>query len=139
MRSFGQRQGLLIRAIKDLHSVEVMEWNMDGRPKRYKIIEPGGTWYHLSAEELRLACNASLPPGEGVAIDRASRVSSGDMTFVVSRAGQSGGSAAISGRGFGHGVGMCQFCANGFARRGETWQTMLRRFYPGASIVRAYE
>jgi len=33
---------------------------------------------------------------------------------------------------------MCQWCAKGFADQGKDWNTMLRLFYPGAEVVKAY-
>lgn len=171
MRAFGERQGLMVRRIKDLAAVEAMAYNEDGRPSRYKIIEPGGAWYQLSAEELRLASNASVvPPGAGGArsaaspggptlagasasagpqvgvtleaapalaplpdIDRKTRVNSGDFEVTVR-----GDRVLFTGRGFGHGVGLCQYCAKAFAERGETWRPMVERFYPGARVVGLY-
>jgi stage II sporulation protein D len=37
----------------------------------------------------------------------------------------------ITGEGWGHGVGMCQFGANGMARRGAGFREILARYYPG--------
>jgi stage II sporulation protein D len=42
------------------------------------------------------------------------------------------------GRGWGHGVGMCQWCAKGFADLGWDWSRMLKEFYPGAVVAEAY-
>lgn len=44
----------------------------------------------------------------------------------------------VSGRGFGHGVGMCQFGASGQARAGRTYREILAHYYPGAEVVRVY-
>ncbi|MFN8547982.1 MAG: SpoIID/LytB domain-containing protein [Candidatus Eisenbacteria bacterium] len=44
----------------------------------------------------------------------------------------------ISGRGYGHGVGMCQFGAMGMAKVGYDHTQILRFYYRGASLVRAY-
>lgn len=160
IRLYGEKTQLAVRRLRDLHSIEVMASNTVGRPSVFKIIEPGGAWYQLSGEQLRLACNTnasgaavtSLPPGptaptigfeadSGVPgappslpdITRATRVNSSD--FIVTITGEK---AVISGRGFGHGVGLCQYCAKGFAERGENWRTMIERFYPGARIVSRY-
>ncbi len=172
LRLFGERNQLMVRRLKDLVAIEPMALTQDGRPSRYKIIEPGGTWYQLSAEELRLACNTSgstppLPtlsssatPGTALAmsaapsialtandagggsagktaplpdVDRKTRVHSSDFEVGIK-----GDRAVISGRGFGHGVGLCQYCAKAFAERGEDWKTMLQRFYPGAKIEKLY-
>jgi len=42
------------------------------------------------------------------------------------------------GRGFGHGVGLCQWGAEGKARRGWTAQQILQFYYPGAKQMIAY-
>jgi stage II sporulation protein D len=47
--------------------------------------------------------------------------------------------AFVRGRGFGHGVGMCQCGAEGMARQGKTAQQILSYYYPGSSIVRVYK
>jgi stage II sporulation protein D len=44
----------------------------------------------------------------------------------------------IHGRGFGHGVGMCQYCTKAFADRGRHWRDIVLGFYPGAKLERAY-
>jgi stage II sporulation protein D len=144
IRAFGERQNLLVRKLKTLHSIEPMAFNADGRPSRYKVIEPGGTWYQLSGEELRLACNNSVAaaPGVGVGalpvpglplVDRKTRVHSSDFSVRTAR-----DQMIFSGRGFGHGVGMCQYCAKGFADRGDNWREIVQRFYPGATLKQLY-
>jgi stage II sporulation protein D len=45
-------------------------------------------------------------------------------------------SLVLSGRGWGHGVGMCQYGASGFARRGADYRAILGRYYPGATVER---
>ncbi len=42
------------------------------------------------------------------------------------------------GQGFGHGVGMCQWGAEGMARQGHTAVEILLHYYPSANLVRAY-
>ncbi len=41
----------------------------------------------------------------------------------------------FTGEGYGHGVGMCQFGANGMARRGATYREILAWYYPGTQVV----
>jgi stage II sporulation protein D len=41
----------------------------------------------------------------------------------------------VEGQGWGHGVGLCQYGANGYARRGAGYRVILRRYYPGADLV----
>ncbi len=44
----------------------------------------------------------------------------------------------LSGRGMGHGAGMCQWGAAGWAKAGEGYRSILSRYYPGAEITRMY-
>lgn len=176
-KTFGERQRAMVRQIKDLWAIEPLSANADGRPNAFKITEPGGKWYRLSGEQLRLALNTNVavapssgsgpltsvdpaattmgfegetgestvvgPPALAAssrpmvipAIDRKSRVPSSDLVVT----GPRGTSVVtITGRGFGHGVGMCQYCAKAFAERGEDWRTTIQRFYPGAGVRAAY-
>ena len=43
------------------------------------------------------------------------------------------------GRGYGHGVGMCQHGALEMARQGYSYQEILEHYYPGIELTRAYE
>ena len=43
-----------------------------------------------------------------------------------------------NGRGFGHGVGMCQWGAQGKARKGYNAKEILQEYYPGAKLFSAY-
>lgn len=60
--------------------------------------------------------------------------------FAV-RVGRGGGrieQVTVSGQGFGHGVGMCQWGAIGRARAGHGYRTILAGYFPGAELVRYY-
>jgi stage II sporulation protein D len=50
----------------------------------------------------------------------------------------SGGAFLFSGRGRGHGAGMCQWGAAGRARAGDDYRAILARYYPGAELLRMY-
>jgi len=45
-------------------------------------------------------------------------------------------SLTIDGRGYGHGIGMCQWGAIGRARAGQNFRTILETYYPGTTIGR---
>ena len=45
-------------------------------------------------------------------------------------------SLTINGRGYGHGIGMCQWGAIGRARAGQNFRTILETYYPGTTIGR---
>ncbi|MBU2463101.1 MAG: hypothetical protein KJ844_03320, partial [Candidatus Edwardsbacteria bacterium] len=44
----------------------------------------------------------------------------------------------ISGKGFGHGVGLCQWGAIGMARAGKSYKSILKHYYKGVEIERVY-
>ena len=44
----------------------------------------------------------------------------------------------VRGLGYGHGVGMCQWGAIGRARAGQDFRMILRTYYPGTRVARAY-
>lgn len=49
-----------------------------------------------------------------------------------------GKKVVISGRGFGHGVGMCQWGAKGMADAGKSYREILEHYYQGARLARIY-
>ncbi|MCC6662067.1 MAG: SpoIID/LytB domain-containing protein [Phycisphaerales bacterium] len=119
-------------ALDQLVAAEVAQRNETGRPTVYTLRDAAGRRAQLSAEGLRLACNQSVG---GLAAPQRGRslVLSGDLEFDFE-----GSSVVIRGRGFGHGVGMCQWCVEEMTKRGRTWRDLLPMFYPGATIERAY-
>ena len=56
--------------------------------------------------------------------------------FLQEIIGDGKGGITVSGRGFGHGVGMCQMGAAEMARRGQSTEQILRHYYPGSSWSR---
>jgi len=119
--------------------------------------------YRMSGAEGRLVAKAlGVPPGKdlGIAVagrtptGRASRlrISSGGVSRELQAAEfrrvagyakvrslkmeivQAAGEWRITGEGWGHGVGMCQYGANGMARRGAGFREILARYYPGTEI-----
>ena len=58
------------------------------------------------------------------------------FTFTEDRSGGEVTSLAINGRGYGHGIGMCQWGAIGRARAGQNYRTILETYYPGTTIGR---
>jgi stage II sporulation protein D len=114
-----------------LRAIEVAARNAADRPNRYRLTDSSGAVIELRAEELRNALNhpmADLPP-----ITRENRVNSGDLEMEI-WANQ----VRINGRGWGHGVGMCQYCAKGMGEAAMDWHTMLTTFYPGVEVKKVY-
>ncbi len=126
-----QDAGAPLRGFSEIRAIEVDRRNATGRPAAYRLTDRSGLTAMISAEQLRLALNYATP--EYPAPSRETLVRSGDLEATFRP-----GEVLISGRGFGHGVGLCQFCAEGFARKGWEWREMLTTFYPGAEIRRLY-
>ncbi|MEC9372226.1 MAG: SpoIID/LytB domain-containing protein [Planctomycetota bacterium] len=129
--AFGEREGLAVRAIRSISAIRAERTNAVVRPVSYKVFDDSGRWWSMSAEQLRVACNTSVPGLPN--IERATRISSGDLEVHIAD-----GVARFEGRGFGHGVGLCQFGAEGLARAGADPIEILRLFYPNSRIDRAY-
>jgi stage II sporulation protein D len=49
-----------------------------------------------------------------------------------------GGKVIFDGRGFGHGVGLCQWGARGASERGWNYRQILGKYYPGSEIRKIY-
>ena len=132
VRSFAASRRMSMRSIERVAKIEPVSFNSFDRPQRYRITEEGGRWWELSAETTRLAVNHTGDSGLERPT-RAQRVNSGDFTTR-----RDGNTLVFNGRGFGHGVGMSQFGAEGMARQGRTADEILMHYYPGAELQRAY-
>jgi stage II sporulation protein D len=58
------------------------------------------------------------------------------FSFTKETNGGEVSSFTVSGRGYGHGIGMCQWGAIGRARAGQNYRTILETYYPGTTIGR---
>jgi stage II sporulation protein D len=64
-----------------------------------------------------------------------------EQLFVIDREYDEGGRVSkftFKGRGWGHGVGMCQVGAYGLARAGLSYEKILKSFYTGISVSKLY-
>jgi stage II sporulation protein D len=99
---------------KDLR-IAVMRRTPTGRAIRLRI-SSGGVVREVQAAEFRKAAGYSNVRGLKMEIVPAS------------------GEWRITGEGWGHGVGLCQYGANGMARRGAGFREILARYYPGTEV-----
>ncbi len=129
---YATHHGLSIKAITSVSRIEPTKRSALGRPAEFKVTDAQGRSWTMNAEHLRFALNytdgSSIP-----AVTRPQRINSADFDAFVR-----GGSVTFNGRGFGHGVGMCQFCVEGLGRKGERGRDMVLRFYPGAIIEKLW-
>jgi SpoIID/LytB domain protein len=97
--------------------------NSAGRPVRYLVTDVSGTKYSLSGEELRWALNTEAPKDQTV------------WSSWIEPSEPANESITFRGHGFGHGIGMCQWCAQTRASQGMGHEEIVRLSYPGSVIV----
>jgi len=63
-----------------------------------------------------------------------------EQLFVINKryAGSAVASYTFTGRGWGHGVGMCQYGAYGMAKMGVKYGDILKHYYTGSELTKAY-
>lgn len=62
----------------------------------------------------------------------------GSTWFRVTAAPPEADGLRLTGRGYGHGIGMCQWGAIGRARAGHSYREILSHYYPGTELRRTY-
>ncbi|MCZ6542410.1 MAG: SpoIID/LytB domain-containing protein [Planctomycetota bacterium] len=115
--------------LAQIASIEATARNRHGRPRRYTVTDINRRTAELSAEKLQSAANYA---GPGLSAPKR-RLWSSHITVTFN-----GPTATLQGRGYGHGVGMCQYGAEALARSGQNHQAILAWYYPGAGLVQAY-
>jgi stage II sporulation protein D len=103
--------------------VEVGARTQGGRPLLLVLRDAQGKSLSLEIENFRLTVD---PSGRELMSGYFNPVDEGDVI------------AFVDGRGFGHGVGMCQYGAEGKARRGMKAGGILTAYYPTSGLTRAY-
>lgn len=58
------------------------------------------------------------------------------FSFTADKSGGEVSTFVVNGRGYGHGIGMCQWGAIGRARAGQSFRRILETYYPGTTIGR---
>jgi stage II sporulation protein D len=126
IRLWGAANNNPIKAMGDVSRIDIESNNRYGRPRRFIITDTRGAHYSLDSEDLRHAVNT----------DAADRV-----TIASSFCKPVNDPAQIrftDGHGFGHGVGLCQWCAQHEASTGVHHEFIVLNAFPGAKLVRAY-
>jgi stage II sporulation protein D len=123
--SLGQAQARLARAARGIGPVTDLRVAARGPSRRVIDLEVVGT--------------------QGTAHVRGGRIRSAlglrEQLFVFDRKYDSEGRVTgfvFNGRGWGHGVGMCQVGAYGLARQGWTHEQILKAYYTGIELTRLY-
>ncbi len=110
--------------IEDIVVVDKSDYEDFSRITKVKLVGSNGKSEFLRAEDLRLSID---PTGRKLK----------SAAFEIQDMGDRW--AFLSGRGFGHGVGMCQCGAEGMARAGKLAEEILAHYYPDSRIVDIYK
>lgn len=133
--SWGHANERSIASISTITSIQITMRNAAHRPAQFVLTDNSNRRYKLGPEEFRFACNYNRNGSKTLSkLSSKQRLYSSHIT--VQRIGDT--VQFSDGRGFGHGVGMCQFGAQGMAIAGLQPEQILQTYYPSSKIQRAY-
>jgi SpoIID/LytB domain protein len=123
IRKWGAGRQHPLKDVAEVRAIDVLVTNEHGRPTRFLVTDARGVAYALSGEEMRWSVNAG-----GVVLNSSffRPVDEGDKIRFA------------EGHGWGHGVGMCQWCAQAMAKNGAPHEVIVLKSFPGSKLVRAY-
>ncbi|MBM4111814.1 MAG: SpoIID/LytB domain-containing protein [Phycisphaerae bacterium] len=121
-----------LASMRGIVAIDATKLAASGRVEQFRIADDAGSAATISAEAFRSAMNNGGEGSRGSA-EPSRRLKSSNFDAIVD-----GGSVEFSGRGHGHGVGMCQYGAEAMARAGRSWRQILSRYYPGAEPSRCW-
>lgn len=138
LAAWGEANDHPVANLRGIRGLAVTARSRAGRPAAFRVTDTAGTSYTLRSEQFRFACNfatdgsaaLNLPP-----LERDQRVMSSDLRFEPAPGGDA---VVITGRGWGHGVGLGQWGAQHLATRGYDARAILAYYYPDAAVVRLY-
>lgn len=107
-----------------LSSVQATPDEWPGRPRSLRIVA-GGRSAEVSADHFRRDASAGQPFEQRLLSTHWARAATVRPDALV-----------VHGRGWGHGVGLCQYGAAGRARAGAGYADILAHYYDGARLVR---
>ncbi len=133
--AWGKSTERSIGALGTITSIQITQRNKGFRPAVFTITDHRNRRFNLGPEEFRFACNYATGGTKTLAkLPASQRLYSSFIDVSVS-----GNNVQFAnGRGYGHGVGMCQFGAQGMAQAGLQPEQILQTYYPTARIQRAY-
>lgn len=119
------RLGVSPSSVGRISGIRVLSRTEGDRVDQLELEASGGR-YVLRKNEIRWV----LQPAEGRIL--------GSTAFVVRQGRLEDGEIVVEGRGFGHGIGMCQWGAIGRARAGQGYREILAAYYQDAAVQRLY-
>ena len=116
-------------AMAMIDRIEISAVNRFDRPARFRVTDVTGRQFNLFSEEFRAAANAVETANEPTLSSSFLKIENRPGSDVV---------RFVEGHGSGHGVGLCQWCAQARASQGIRHEEILTLAYPKAKLVRAY-
>jgi stage II sporulation protein D len=134
------------RRIKEMKKI-AFEKDEDGRVKRVEffhtdgVFSVSGTTFRelIGAATLKSTFFSVVKEEQNLnagAVDAEAAIRNILNQFMSSSAGEK--KLFLQGTGFGHGVGLCQWGAKGFARQGKSYEEILKYYYHGVAIKKIY-
>jgi stage II sporulation protein D len=120
--SVQSRLSRYVRGLGALIDVRIAQKGYSRRATHLEIVTTNGT-HHLKGGKIRSALRLR------------------EQLFVINKRYDSTGKAvsySFTGRGWGHGVGMCQYGAYGLGKMGVKYDAILKHYYTGIELTRAY-
>ncbi|HEY0049341.1 MAG TPA: hypothetical protein VGB68_08665, partial [Pyrinomonadaceae bacterium] len=111
-----------VRGMGSLIDVRIAQKGYSRRATDLEIVATNGT-FHLKRGKIRSALKLR------------------EQLFVMNKRYDSTGKAvsySFTGRGWGHGVGMCQYGAYGLGKMGVKYDAILKHYYTGIDLTKAY-
>lgn len=107
--------------IGDIRSIRIIRRSPDDRVTLFRISHTGGST-DIAGNDFRVA----------VGSDRMRSTIISTMTF-------DGSTLYVEGKGFGHGVGMCQWGAYAFAKQGKSPEEIVTHYFKGVKVVKLWD
>lgn len=101
--------------------------------REIRVLEKTGTG-RIERVELRSAKEKKQMSG----VELRRRLGYGELKSLFFKINKKGGSFTFSGKGFGHGAGMCQWGARRLAEQGKNYREILSHYYSGSEVMRMY-
>lgn len=123
-----EQQGALVpeTRMQGVDRIDLAYLNKLDRPVLFYVTDTAGQRFMMRAEDLRTAINTDAAAGSILYSGFFKPVNDRDVIRFT------------EGHGYGHGVGMCQWCAQRLALMGWDHKRIVLWSYPGAKLIRAY-
>ncbi|MDB5303436.1 MAG: hypothetical protein JWM97_985 [Phycisphaerales bacterium] len=126
LRLWGASNNQPAKSIGDVARIEVRSTNRFGRPASFLVTDARGYRYTLECEDFRHALNTDA--ADGVTLPSSFFHPVTEPTSI----------RFANGHGYGHGVGLCQWCAQHQATAGVSHEQIVLGAFPHSTLVRVY-